>query len=137
MRICSAIRWPEALVDTGGLKVAQDILGHRHVGTTADIYARVDHQAMAVALSVVKTQWDAARGAGRSPALQQNQPPAGSPGDATGVHPEERYVFLYDATTVEELEHAATPRPPAADYGRDGSVPLAWSKWLLARRRGS
>jgi integrase/recombinase XerD len=29
----------QALVDTGGLKIAQDILGHRHVGTTADIYA--------------------------------------------------------------------------------------------------
>jgi hypothetical protein len=30
-----------ALVETSGLKVAQEVLGHAHVGTTADAYARV------------------------------------------------------------------------------------------------
>jgi len=35
---------------TGNIKVAQEILGHSHLSTTADLYLRVDQQAMVTAL---------------------------------------------------------------------------------------
>ena len=40
----------QLLVDTAGLHVAQQILGHRNVSTTADAYAYVDEEAMLKAL---------------------------------------------------------------------------------------
>lgn len=40
----------QLLVDTAGLHVAQQILGHRNVSTTADVYAYVDEKAMLKAL---------------------------------------------------------------------------------------
>ena len=43
----------QQLVDTAGLKVAQEVLGHRHVSTTADEYAHVDEKAMLAALTEV------------------------------------------------------------------------------------
>lgn len=41
----------QQLVNTAGLKVAQEILGHRNVSTTADEYAYVDEPAMLAALT--------------------------------------------------------------------------------------
>ena len=43
----------QQLVDTAGLKVAQEILGHRHVSTTAEEYAYADEKAMLAALTEV------------------------------------------------------------------------------------
>jgi len=89
----------QALVETAGLKVAQEVLGHRHLGTTADVYAHVDQQAMAEALSTVKTRFDASAGASGAPVHHLDQPSANPP--------VERYLFRYDHATVEELERAA------------------------------
>lgn len=91
----------QALVETAGLKVAQEVLGHRHLGTTADVYAHVDQQAMAEALSTVKTRFDASFGVSGAPGRQLDQPSTDPP--------VERYLFHYDHATVEELERAARP----------------------------
>jgi Family of unknown function (DUF6510)/Phage integrase family len=40
---------------TGNIKVAQEILGHSHLSTTADLYLRVDQQAMVTVLERVKS----------------------------------------------------------------------------------
>ena len=40
---------------TGNIKVAQEILGHAHLSTTADLYMRVDQHAMVSALAAAKT----------------------------------------------------------------------------------
>jgi integrase/recombinase XerD len=83
----------QALVDTAGLKVAQEVLGHANVSTTARSYARVDEAAMVTALAAAREALDAAGAAAGGE-------PAGAPG-ATG------YVFAYDAATLAELEQAA------------------------------
>src|SRR5271167_1272107 len=45
----------ERILDTtGNIKVAQEILGHSHLSTTADLCLRVDQQAMVTALERVK-----------------------------------------------------------------------------------
>ena len=80
------------LETTGNLKVAQEILGHAHLSTTADQYMHVDYSAMVDALAAVKTASDMER---RS---HGDVPLAGS----------ERYAFPYDYITLEELEKAAT-----------------------------
>jgi integrase/recombinase XerD len=49
----------QAIVDTGNLKAAQDILGHRHLETTADVYAHTDQRAMVEAVSAAKSLFDA------------------------------------------------------------------------------
>src|ERR1700746_3369169 len=41
------------LETTGNIKVAQEILGHSHMSTTADLYLRVDQHAMVTALERV------------------------------------------------------------------------------------
>ncbi len=41
---------------TGNIKVAQEILGHSHLSTTADLYLRVDQHAMVTALESGKVQ---------------------------------------------------------------------------------
>ena len=83
----------QAIVNQGKLKVAQDLLGHQHLSTTADIYASTDQQALAEAVSAVKTQFDAElTSAQHAPSITQN-------------HPEtHRYVFAYDETTLQELD---------------------------------
>jgi integrase/recombinase XerD len=72
---------------TGNLKVAQEILGHAHLSTTADLYMRVDQHAMVSALAAVKT------GAERSQA-QRTWPSRKAA----------QYAFDYDDQTIAELE---------------------------------
>lgn len=90
----------QALVDLGKLKVAQEVLGHRHLSTTADSYASVDQRAMVEALGAVKAHLDA----------QPTKGPMTAP-EQTGALPASHYVFAYDQITLEELEQAATQHP--------------------------
>jgi site-specific recombinase XerC len=48
---------------TGNIKVTQEILGHDHLSTTADLYMRVDQQGMVSSLTAVKTGGRAQRSA--------------------------------------------------------------------------
>jgi integrase/recombinase XerD len=86
---------------TGNLKVAQEILGHAHISTTADIYTRVDPVSLVTALAAVKSRFNAT-----------SDPTVPAPSE------ERRYVFAYDADTIAELEDtvnnqmtARRPRP--------------------------
>lgn len=79
----------QALVETSGLKVAQEVLGHRHLSTTADAYTRVDLAAMVHALEVAHAAVDRGTEAARVS------------GAAGG------YVFAYDAVTIAELDRVA------------------------------
>lgn len=72
---------------TGNIKVAQEILGHAHLSTTADLYMRVDQHAIVTALAAVKT------GAERS-ATQRTWPSRKAA----------QYAFNYDDQTIAELE---------------------------------
>jgi len=81
----------QALVDTAGLKVAQEILGHANVSTTARSYARVDEAAMVTALAAAREVLD-------------RPPPA--PGDRADVT-DDGFVFAYDPDTLAELDQAA------------------------------
>jgi site-specific recombinase XerD len=56
----------QALVDTAGLKVAQEVLGHANVSTTARSYARVDEAAMVTALAAAREILDAGPAIGRA-----------------------------------------------------------------------
>jgi site-specific recombinase XerD len=85
----------QALVDTAGLKVAQEVLGHAHVSTTARSYARVDEAAMVRALEAARQVMDASEPRPR---------PDGEPGAAG-------FVFPYDADTLAELDAAADQQP--------------------------
>jgi len=78
----------QALVEEAGLEVAREVLGHAHISTTANSYARVDEDAMAAALARVAGLFDLAA---REPA-----PPE-----------EGGYLFDYDHATLAELEQAA------------------------------
>ena len=86
----------QAIVDLGHLKVAQDILGHQHLETTADVYAHTDQRAMVEALRAAKSYLDA-----ESPEehRQPEQPHTRLPS---------RYVFAYDEMTLQELEQLVT-----------------------------
>jgi integrase len=82
----------QQLASTAGLKVTQEILGHRHLSTTADTYAHADQEEMVRALADIATRARVEdRGAGR---LRAPNP----------------FVFAYDEVTVAELEAIATPR---------------------------
>lgn len=76
---------------TGNLKVAQDLLGHAHISTTADLYMHVDQAAMVSAVAAVKFSLD-----------KELAPPGEKP-----TVPPLKYAFPYDATTIEELEKAS------------------------------
>jgi len=71
----------EALTATSGLQVAQQVLGHRHLSTTAEFYARVDEAAMVA-------------GVQRAAQLARAQPSLGSPAE---------WAFDYDEVTLDEL----------------------------------
>jgi hypothetical protein len=80
---------------TGNLKVAQEILGHAHISTTADIYTRVDPVSLVTALAAVKSSFNA------------------TSDPTVPAHSEERrYVFAYDADTIAELEDAMNNQLP-------------------------
>lgn len=87
---------------TGNIKVAQEILGHAHLSTTADLYMRVDQHAIVSALAAAKT------GADRT-AAQRTQPS----GKAA------QYAFDYDDQTIAELERtidqASGLKPPVGE----------------------
>lgn len=76
---------------TAGPKIAQDMLGHRHVSTTLDTYAHVDLPAMVTAVAAVEAQARAAV-IGRG---------------AHGESRAERYAFQYDPGTIAELDAIA------------------------------
>lgn len=78
------------LVETSGVAVAQEILGHRHVGTTVDTYAHVDQAAMARAVSELEQR---SRSAASLPTFGER----------------DRYVFPYDTRTITELDAVAIP----------------------------
>jgi integrase/recombinase XerD len=85
----------QALVETSGLKVAQEVLGHRHLSSTADAYARVDFAAMVRALE---------RAQGVLDATTVERKLDRQAGAALG----ECYVFPYDPETLAELDRIAT-----------------------------
>jgi hypothetical protein len=89
----------QAIVDTGNLKAAQDILGHRHLETTADVYAHTDQHAMVEAVRAAKSLFYAEL-------AHAHQTTAAEP----GLSPVNRYVFAYDDATLQELDQAATQR---------------------------
>lgn len=76
------------LETTGNLKVAQEILGHAQMTTTADLYMHVDESAIVKALATVKSAFD-----------QTNDQAGGSQQTMA-----ERYAFGYDEVTILELE---------------------------------
>jgi site-specific recombinase XerD len=76
---------------TGNLKAAQDLLGHAHISTTADLYMHADQAAMVNAVAVVKFSLDK----------------AAIPAGAKSTAPLLKYSFPYDPTTIEELDKAA------------------------------
>lgn len=73
----------QLLVDTAGVHVAQQVLGHRHVSTTVEEYAQVDEQAMLNALVEVARRQRRAHLAVVRPS---------------------RYAFAYSAETIAALE---------------------------------
>lgn len=95
------------LETTGNLKVAQELLGHAQVTTTADLYMHVDERTLVDALSAVKSTFD--RGKNQVNALTPVEPLSG-----------ERYAFAYDAITIEELEKAAVRQSPSTGDNNDG-----------------
>lgn len=72
--------------------MAQEVLGHANVSTTARSYARVDEAAMVTALAAAREILDA------GPAMAAATAEGGGGGG---------YVFAYDANTLAELEQAA------------------------------
>jgi len=89
----------QVLVETCGLKVAQEVLGHSLLSTTADAYARLYHAALVRALAGANAAQDAAaRSSARGSALAR---PAGARVD------ERTYVFPYDELTIAELDAIA------------------------------
>jgi integrase/recombinase XerD len=107
---------------TGNLKVAQELLGHAQVTTTADLYMHVDERMLVDALLAVRSRTGAAG----------HQPGQVAPVEARAP---ERYAFAYDPMTIKELEGAALKQPPegnredttepaaALDSGRPGVQP--------------
>ncbi len=79
-----------ALVEHSGVAVAQAVLGHRHVGTTVDVYAHVDRNSLVEAVSAFEQR----------PVIDRLKASAG----------QEKYAFHYDLRTIEELDAVAHRR---------------------------
>jgi site-specific recombinase XerD len=77
------------LETTGNIKVAQEILGHSHLSTTADLYLRVDQHAMVTALVAAKSSAERTTKPHSWPSAKHSQ-----------------YAFAYDDETITELERA-------------------------------
>lgn len=75
---------------TGNVKVAQDLLGHAQISTTADLYMYADQAAMVSAVAAAKFSME-----------REAKPASRKIGEPL------RYAFPYDATTIEELDKAA------------------------------
>ncbi len=90
------------LESTGNIKVAQEILGHSHLSTTADLYLRVDQQSMVTALAAAKSSTERAT-------MQRSWPSAKAA----------QYAFDYDEETISELERTIAKgsgvEPPGGD----------------------
>ncbi|MCU1327520.1 MAG: integrase family protein [Bryobacterales bacterium] len=69
---------------TGNLKAAQDMLGHAHISTTADLYLHADQAAMVNAVAAVRFCFD------KDPAIPGGKAPA----------PPLKYAFPYDSETI-------------------------------------
>jgi hypothetical protein len=90
----------EGVLDTtANIKVAQEILGHSHLNTTADVYLRVDQPAMVTALAAVNSSTERATRHHSWPSAKAAQ-----------------YPFDYDDETISELERtiarASAVEPP-------------------------
>jgi hypothetical protein len=72
---------------TGNIKVAQEILGHSHLSTTADLCLHVDHHAMVTALVTAQSNT-------KRTTEQRPRPPVKTA----------QYDFDYDDETIAELE---------------------------------
>jgi site-specific recombinase XerD len=87
---------------TGNIKVAQEILGHSHLSTTADLYLRVDQHAMVTAVAAAKSRTERATKQHSWPSAKAAQ-----------------YAFDYDDKTISELERtiaqASSVEPPSGD----------------------
>ena len=83
------------VVEVAGIKTAQELLGHAHITTTADTYARVDMPALLDAVNKARcvTRVEC-------------------PGAPSATTPS-RYVFSYDPDTLAELDLIADPSDPA------------------------
>jgi hypothetical protein len=87
---------------TGNIKVAQEILGHSHLSTTADLYLRVDQHAMVTALAAAKSSTERVKRQNSWASVKAAQ-----------------YAFDYDDETISELERtiaqASVVEPPRGD----------------------
>lgn len=98
-----------AIVDRAGLKVAQEVLGHGRISSTADRYVRVDERAMAEAVAAAERLFD----------LPVSQP-SGSVADPG-------YVFVYDDVTLDELAKLT-------DFHGDSGLPRSGAGPVDGRR---
>ena len=87
---------------TGNIKVAQEILGHSHLSTTADLYLRVDQHAMVTALERAKANTGRAKKHHSWPSAKAAQ-----------------YVFEYDDRTISELERTIAQASGVEPTGGD------------------
>jgi integrase/recombinase XerD len=90
------------LETTGNIKVAQEILGHSHLSTTADLYLRVDQNEMVRALVAAKSSTERA-------AKEQSWPSAKVA----------QYAFDYDDKTISELERTIAQASGVEPSGGD------------------
>lgn len=90
------------LETTGNIKVAQEILGHSHLSTTADLYLRVDQHAMVNALVAVKSSAKRTMKQASLPSAKAAQ-----------------YAFAYDDATISELERAIAQASGIKPAGED------------------